>query len=670
MKKTNILCLVALLFGYSMATNEKPNKIEVYDNLFELNSNNTPKKLNLLDETNSKSNVSDVKVQVTVLEDNQTRDIRFVAALDSLNYAEVGFEITVNKSESESKNITKALEIAYTGIVINDEVYSVEEIFGEEYNYMIAYEISDVPSYSYDYTYSAVAYVLNEEEKVTSTNTKDITISELAYEDMISNATSFELVSANSYNGNWLSIGWEENAISVSNENFDFTKNVYYRFTLSNNTVLYYDKGNETCHQNGATNNIFGLNCQFDNLDTSESFKKIEVILNDNGNLYYGYKDFAMLEKLQNVKISEDYIITFDELENASSYTIRIYNDTYSSHETNINSGDELLVKTLATGTYNIEITAHGEFGYTNSVTTIENAFSIEVAQEILNAPTGAYTFDFDRTNRGVAWETPVKITWSDDKYAATNDHAISEFGFYIENNKQSDISTIDGFDNKYYDSYYGIYYSSGAFYDTTATTTYSLRFYITTDSGQVYYVNHNFYVNSIEGSSDLNFIQEGSNEYDEITLARYTYFLDSSLDKSKAIDRSKMTAKAIYSDGTEKDASAGLAIDNDIATRWESQFEDNVTLFIDLGDTYNLSKISFLWEGAYTKDFDILVSTDNEIYDVYASITNAQYYAGQYVSSYKTSGNEMEAKYVKIHCKTRATQWGNSIFDILFFEA
>ena len=131
------------------------------------------------------------------------------------------------------------------------------------------------------------------------------------------------------------------------------------------------------------------------------------------------------------------------------------------------------------------------------------------------------------------------------------------------------------------------------------------------------------------------------------------------------------MTASAIYSDGTEKDSSANFAIDeNTTDSRWESTHEDDVTLFIDLGDTYKLNKISFMWEGAYAKDFDILVSTDNDTYDVYASITDAKFYNGQYASSFKTSGNEMEARYVKIHCKTRATQWGNSIYDILFFEA
>lgn len=673
MKKTNILCLVALLFGYSMAANNPSNKIKVYDNLLELNSTQTPKRLNQVDETVANENVSDVKVQVTILEDNQTRDIRFVAALDSLDYSEVGFEITINKSESESKTITKSLEIAYTGIVIDNEVYSTKEIFGAEYNYMIAYEISDVPSYSYDYKYSAVAYVVNNENKVVSTNAKNITVGDLAFEDMISHATKFNLTEANGYNGNWMTIGWNENEINISNANFDFKKNVYYRFTLNDGTVLYFDKGNETCHQNGATDNIFGLNCQFDNLNTSEKFKKIEVILNDNGSLYYGYVDYVNLETLENINIDENYVITFDELENANSYTVRIYNDNYTNEATEVKSGDKLSVTTLENGTYNIEITAIGKFGYSNSVTTVENAFTIEQTQEILNAPVGAYTFDFDRLGRGVAWETPVKITWSDDKYAATNDNSISEFGFYINGAKQSNIGSTGGFENKYYDTYYGIFYSSGAFYDTTATTTYSLRFYITTNSGQVYYVNHNFFVKEIEGSADLNFIQEGTDEYATIANAKLIYFLDNEIDETKAIDKSNMTAKAIYSDGTEKDTSANLAIDNVSdyrKTRWESQFEDDVTLYIDLGDTYKLNKISFLWEGAYTKDFDILVSTDDLEYNVYASIKNATFYDGQYTSSLKTSGNEMEARYVKIHCKTRATQWGNSIYDILFFEA
>lgn len=671
MKKTNFLCLTALLFGVSINVNTTKSNIEVYDNLYELNSKTSPRKVNNINDDEALLNVSDVKVQTTVLEENQTRDMRFVAAIDSLDYLEIGFEITAKKSETEYKTVTKAVEIAYTGIVVNEEVKTTQEVFGSTYKYMIAYEISDIPSYSYGYTYSAVAYVKTQTETVSSTNTKNVTISEMAFDDMINNASkSFELTVANGYNGNWLSLGWSEDSSSIPNTDFDFTKNVYYRLTLNDNSVLYFDKGNSTCHQNGATDNIFGVNCQFEGINTEEGFKKVEVILNNNGELNYGYKEFSSLSQLSNVSVDENFILTFDELENAASYTVRIYNDSYYGQETIINSGDKLAVNTLAVGSYNIDITAIGKFGYSNSVTTIENAFEIENVQEILNAPVGAYTFDFDRTNRGVAWETPVKINWTDEKYAATSDGAISEFGFYVENIKKNSLGESNGFNNAYYDTYYGIYYFSGEFYDTTASTSYSLRFYITTNSGQIYYVNHHFYVQSIEGSNDLYFIQEGTDEYNTIINSKNVYYLDSEIDTSKAIDNTNMIASSIYSDGTSKDTSAQLAVDGNTGSRWESTQEDDVTLLIDLGATYNLSKISIMWEAAYASEFEILVSTDNVDYEVFASITNAPNYAGQYASSLKTSGNEMEARYVKIHCKTRATGYGNSIWEVLFFEA
>lgn len=85
MKKINVLCLATLLFGVVTTINNENNKIELYDNLYELNSDKTPKKVNEID-NNALLNVSDVKVQTTILEENQTRDMRFVAAIDSLDY--------------------------------------------------------------------------------------------------------------------------------------------------------------------------------------------------------------------------------------------------------------------------------------------------------------------------------------------------------------------------------------------------------------------------------------------------------------------------------------------------------------------------------------------------------------------------------------------------------
>lgn len=671
-----ISCLMALLFTTSINSSyTDDSKIKVYDNLYELGSTMTPKRVNEEDTSVAQLNVSDVKVQVTTLEENQTRDMRFVAAIDSLDYTEVGFEITLIKSETETKTITQKVEVAYTGMIVDGEVNSTATLFGSTYNYMIAFEVTDIPAVSYGYTYSAVAYVKTATNEAKSSTPKDISISNIAFDDMINAATkSFTLTKVEGYNSNWLSLGWAESSTNISNVDFDFTKNVYYRLTLNDGTILYFDKGNSTCYQDGATENIFGVNCQFEGLNTEEGFKKVEVILNNNGELNYGYIEFFALSQLTNLNVSEDYILTFDTLENASSYTVRIYNDSYSGNEMTINSGDKLTVTTLAEGTYNIDVTAIGSFGYSNSVTTLENAFTIETTQEILDAPVGAYTFDFDRTGRGIEWETPVKITWSDEKYAATlKTSTISDFGFYVNQNKQSDLGAIDGFENKYYDDgeYYGIYFTTnGIHWDNTATTVYSLRFYITTDSGQVYYVNHHFYVNAIVDSSDLNFIQEGTTEYDDIINASYKYYLDTEMDISKAINNSKMSASSIYSDGTQKDSNSGLAIDGDTGTRWESATEDDVTLVIDLGDTYTLNKISIMWEPAYAKNFDILVSTNGEEYETYASITDAPNFAGQYASSFKPEGSEMQARYVKIHCKERATTYGNSIWEILFFAA
>ena len=55
----------------------------------------------------------------------------------------------------------------------------------------------------------------------------------------------------------------------------------------------------------------------------------------------------------------------------------------------------------------------------------------------------------------------------------------------------------------------------------------------------------------------------------------------------------------------------AGNAVDGNAGTRWSSQFSDPQWISIDLGQTYNLSRVRLNWEEAYGKAYQIQVSRD-----------------------------------------------------------
>ncbi len=72
-------------------------------------------------------------------------------------------------------------------------------------------------------------------------------------------------------------------------------------------------------------------------------------------------------------------------------------------------------------------------------------------------------------------------------------------------------------------------------------------------------------------------------------------------------------TSKAFTSNvGTIDGTAVAWLNDQNEATRWISATQDNVWIKTDLGKTYNLSKVSVLWAGDTTKNYDLQISSDN----------------------------------------------------------
>ncbi len=120
---------------------------------------------------------------------------------------------------------------------------------------------------------------------------------------------------------------------------------------------------------------------------------------------------------------------------------------------------------------------------------------------------------------------------------------------------------------------------------------------------------------------------------------------------------------------------SAGLAFDGKADTRWESDHgENDVSLTVDLGALLPVEGIRIDWEAAYARSYEVLISSDGKTYSAAKDgsgvaisaedKTVSRNGAGRLVTAY-TFAEGTEARYVRLHCTKRDTQYGYSIFEL-----
>ncbi len=117
---------------------------------------------------------------------------------------------------------------------------------------------------------------------------------------------------------------------------------------------------------------------------------------------------------------------------------------------------------------------------------------------------------------------------------------------------------------------------------------------------------------------------------------------------------------KAIIVSSTESDEHKGeYAVDGNEKTRWSSLYEDQQFLIIDLEKETAFNYILLQWEDAYSKKYDILGSNDSKTWELLYQQNDCK------------GGNELihlagsSMRYIKFDLKTRATQYGNSIYEV-----
>lgn len=110
----------------------------------------------------------------------------------------------------------------------------------------------------------------------------------------------------------------------------------------------------------------------------------------------------------------------------------------------------------------------------------------------------------------------------------------------------------------------------------------------------------------------------------------------------------------------------AGLAIDNNAGTRWESSHSDPQEIIVDLGAVYSVKEVAAVWENAASKDYTVQVSTDGQNYTTAATIANQKEVANRYDRTILTDA--VEARFIKIHGTARVTGYGHSIWEMAVY--
>ena len=110
-----------------------------------------------------------------------------------------------------------------------------------------------------------------------------------------------------------------------------------------------------------------------------------------------------------------------------------------------------------------------------------------------------------------------------------------------------------------------------------------------------------------------------------------------------------------------EENYAPELAIDGDLNTRWSSEFSDNQWWMLDFGKLTEINKITLYWEDAYSKSYRVLVSSDATSWQEVYTTRNGR--GGPEAIKI----NPVTVRYVKLALDERATEWGNSLWEVKF---
>jgi len=108
-------------------------------------------------------------------------------------------------------------------------------------------------------------------------------------------------------------------------------------------------------------------------------------------------------------------------------------------------------------------------------------------------------------------------------------------------------------------------------------------------------------------------------------------------------------------------------AVDGNPGTRWSSAYQDNQWIQVDLGTPTPFDQVEIIWEQAYALDYTIQTSDDGNAWTDAQSVTNATPLGDRVTQTENIAAQT--ARYLRVQCGGRATQWGVSMWTLSVFD-
>lgn len=128
----------------------------------------------------------DIKVQARYDSETGTYDFRFVAGINTVDVDKASVTVTMGGKQA-SVNVNKAYERIQNG----NATQTAAEVFGEGYNYLVAYALTDVPSSQVGASFNVKVGLVASETEVASF-AEDVTLSDVVNADVNELAIQFD----------------------------------------------------------------------------------------------------------------------------------------------------------------------------------------------------------------------------------------------------------------------------------------------------------------------------------------------------------------------------------------------------------------------------------------------------------------------------------------------
>jgi chondroitin AC lyase len=116
-----------------------------------------------------------------------------------------------------------------------------------------------------------------------------------------------------------------------------------------------------------------------------------------------------------------------------------------------------------------------------------------------------------------------------------------------------------------------------------------------------------------------------------------------------------------MYASSIERNAyHPRFAADRNLGTRWSSEFSDPQWIYVDLEEVTLIGQIRLVWEMAFARSFEIQISNDTQRWKTIWKTSQG----GVRNNVIDLRGRNIFTRYVRVYCKKRGTEFGNSIFE------